>query len=300
MRQLTYLNEQGEFTLRDAQRYGEIYFPLVNGGGMMSSVTPLLAGDCKSGQNTFLLAPASEDSLRSGRDSRNFWVRANGGEPWSATGQSAPQQARRFAPDCEEAVLTGGLLWQRITREHRALGLRASTLSFVPAGEEHIEIMQVTLTNTGDGPLELSPTAAIPLYGRSADNLRDHRHVTSLLHRVELRRHGPDLTPTLTFDERGHQPGRVTYRVWGGDETGAPPPGLPGPGEGLRGGGQLGLARGGGVPPARRLAPRRGQRPGGRDGGGAVLPHGDPGPRRAPPLPDCAGHRRQPRPLPHP
>lgn len=211
MRQLTYLNEQGEFTLRDAQRYGEIYFPLVNGGGMMSSVTPLLAGDCKTGQNTFLLAPASEDSLRSGRDSRNFWVRANGGEPWSVTGQSAPQQARRFAPDCEETVLTGGLLWQRITREHRALGLRASTLSFVPAGQEHIEIMQVTLTNTGDRPLELSPTAAIPLYGRSADNLRDHRHVTSLLHRVELRRHGPDLTPTLTFDERGHRPGRVTY-----------------------------------------------------------------------------------------
>lgn len=226
MQQLTYLNGQGDFTLRNAQRYGEIYFPLVNAGGMMSSVTPLLAGDCKTGQNTFLLAPASEDSLRSGRDSRNFWVRANGGEPWSAVGRSAPQQARRFDADCEETVLTGGLLWQRLTRENRALGLRASTLSFVPAGEEAIEIMQVTLTNTGDGPLELSPTAAIPLYGRSADNIRDHRHVTSLLHRVELRRHGPDLTPTLTFDERGHQPGRVTYRVWGGDETGAPPQGF--------------------------------------------------------------------------
>lgn len=108
MRQLTYLNEQGDFTLRDAQRCGDIYFPLANGGGMISSVTPLLAGDCKSGQNTFLLAPASEDSLRSGRDSRNFWVRVNGGEPWSAVGQSAPQQARRFTPDCEETVLTGG------------------------------------------------------------------------------------------------------------------------------------------------------------------------------------------------
>lgn len=150
MRQLAYLNKQGDFTLRDAQRYGEIYFPLVNEGGMMSSVTPLLAGDCKSGQNTFLLPPASEDSLRSGRDNRNFWVRVNGGEPWSVTGQSAPQQARRFSPDCEETVLTGGLLWQQITRENRALGLRADTRSFVPAGRERIEIMQVTLTNTGD------------------------------------------------------------------------------------------------------------------------------------------------------
>lgn len=111
MRQLAYLNEQGDFTLRDAQRYGDIYFPLVNEGGMMSSVTPLLAGDCKSGQNTFLLPPASEDSLRSGRERRNFWVRVNGGKPWSVTGQSAPQQARCFSPDCEETVLTGGLLW---------------------------------------------------------------------------------------------------------------------------------------------------------------------------------------------
>ena len=225
MRQLTYLDETGGFTLRNAQRYGEVYFPLVN-EAMISSVTPLLAGDCKSGQNCFLLAPASEDSLRSGRDSRNFWVQVNGGRPWSATGQSAPQQGQRFDPDCEEAVLTAGLLWQRVTRENRALGLRACVLSFVPAGQEKIEIMQVTLTNLANRPLDLSPTAAVPLYARSADNIRDHRHVTSLLHRAELRRHGLDLTPTLTFDERGHQPGQVTYRVWGGDETGAPPQGF--------------------------------------------------------------------------
>jgi len=133
MQQLTYLDETGAFTLRNAQRYGEVYFPLVN-EAMMSSVTPLLAGDCKSGQNTFLLAPASEDSLRSDRDNRNFWVRASGGRPWSVTGQSAPQQGQRFDPDCEEAVLTGGLLWQRVTRENRVLNLRASILSFVPAG----------------------------------------------------------------------------------------------------------------------------------------------------------------------
>lgn len=226
MRQLTYLDDAGTFVLRNAQKHADIYFPLANGGGMISSVTPLLAGDCKSGQNTFLLSPASEDSLRSGRDSRNFWVQVNGAQPWSVTGQSAPQQARRFSEEAEETVLTAGLLWQRIDRENRRLGLRASTLSFVPAGREKVEIMQVTLTNTGERPIEVSPTAAIPLYGRSADNLRDHRHVTSLLHRVELRRHGLDLTPTLTFDERGHQPGRVTYRVWGGDETGAPPQGF--------------------------------------------------------------------------
>lgn len=226
MQQLQYLNEQGDFALRNAQNHSGIYFPLTNEGGMMSSVTPMLAGDCKTSQNTFLLAPASAETLHESRASRNFWVQINGGEVWSAAGQSAHQQALRFAEQAEEATVTGGLLWQNVHREHKETCLQADILSFVPSGREKVEIMQVTLTNGGLSPLELTPTAAIPLYGRSADNIRDHRHVTSLLHRVQLGRHGLDVTPTLTFDERGHQPGRVTYRVWGGDENGGPPMGF--------------------------------------------------------------------------
>lgn len=223
MQKIQFLNENGDFTLRNAERYKDVYLPLVNEGGMMSSVTPMLAGDCKSGQDTFLLAPASEESLRSSCESRNFWVCVDGKKPWSVCGQSAYQKAERFSPSEEETVLTAGLLWQRITRENHELGIKASVLSFVPAGREKTEIMQVAVTNIGSDPLKFQPTAAVPLYGRSADNIRDHRHVTSLLHRAELRTYGIDLTATLTFDERGHQPGRVTYRVWGGDETGAPP-----------------------------------------------------------------------------
>ena len=222
---LSFLNKLGDFTLRDAQRYPGAYFPLANEGGMMSSVTPLLSGDCKTGQNTYLLAPASAETLHESRASRNFWVGIDG-EPWSVTGQSAPQQGARFTDREEEAVLTGGLLWQNVSRIHKASGLKADVLSFVPAGMDRVEIMQVTLTNGGEFALSIDPAAAIPIYGRSADNIRDHRHVTSLLHRVELRPHGLDVVPTLTFDERGHKPGQVTYRVWGGDETGAPPAGF--------------------------------------------------------------------------
>ncbi len=69
------------------------------------------------------------------------------------------------------------------------MGLKAEVLSFVPASPDQVELMQVTLTNSGDEPLTITPTAAIPIYGRSADNLRDHRHVTSLLHRVRTVRH---------------------------------------------------------------------------------------------------------------
>lgn len=223
MERLNYLNRSGDFVLRDAQDTPGLYFPLVNEGGMISSVTPSLAGDCKTGQNTFLLAPASAETLHESRATRNFWVTPAGGLPWSVTGQSAPQQAARFGPNAESCTLTGGLLWQMTSRENAALGLLAEVLSFVPAGRQKAEIMQVRLTNTGAAPLELAPTAAIPLYGRSADNIRDHRHVTSLLHRLCCVPHGLDVAPTLTFDERGHRPGDVTYRVWGGDEEGRPP-----------------------------------------------------------------------------
>ena len=222
MEQLSYLNEQGDFILRQAHRYPGIYMPLVNEGGLVSAVTPWLAGDCKADQNTFLMPPAGMETLHESRAVRNFWVKPEGELPWSVTGQSALQRARQYT-DGEETVLTGGLLWQRLTRKQEGTGLKAETLSFVPAGREKIEIMQVSLTNCGEHPLMLTPVAAIPMYGRSADNIRDHRHVTSLLHRAEVEKYGIKLTPTMTFDERGHQPGRVTYRVWGAEGEGIPP-----------------------------------------------------------------------------
>ena len=95
--------------------------------------------------------------------------------------------------------------------------------SIVPPGDDCVELMQVTLTNLGDRPLAITPTAAIPIYGRSADALRDHRHVTSLLHRIRTERHGVLVCPTLTFDERGHRPNTVTYAVLGAEGDGAPP-----------------------------------------------------------------------------
>lgn len=220
---LTFINDNGDFILTGAQKYRGTYLPLVNEAGMISSVTPMLAGDCKTGQNTYLLPPASAETLHESRASRNFWIITENRAPWSAAGQSAPQQAERFSDNEEEATLSGGLLWQEVKREQKETGLCARVLSFVPAGGEKTEIMQVTIQNCGNEPVEITPVAAIPVYGRSADNIRDHRHVTSLLHRVELRPHGLDVTPTLTFDERGHRPGNVTYHVWGGDETGGPP-----------------------------------------------------------------------------
>jgi hypothetical protein len=59
-----------------------------------------------------------------------------------------------------------------------------------------------------------------PIFGRSADNIRDHRHVTSLLQRAFIEPYGIRIKPTLTFDERGHHPAEVNYRVWAAGDKG--------------------------------------------------------------------------------
>ena len=57
------------------------------------------------------------------------------------------------------------------------------------------------------------------MYGRSASNIRDHRHVTSLLHRTFTVKNGIEIFPTLTFDERGHNKNTVYYGALAKEET---------------------------------------------------------------------------------
>ncbi len=222
-----FLNEEGTFQLINPHQSNYLYFPLVNEAGMMSAVTPTLKGDSKSGLNSFLTLPVSVEDLHDTRSGRNFWVVINDKSPWSATGNSAPQIADQFSTDPQDEVtLEAGFLWHKITRSNRPLGLEAEITNFVPANTDLVELMQVKLKNLSTQPLTLTPTAAIPIFGRSADNLRDHRHVTSLLHRIQCRTHGIVVRPTLSFDERGHTENQVSYAVLGVDEKGNPPNGL--------------------------------------------------------------------------
>ncbi len=216
-----FIDHSGTFRLDAPHETSYLYFPLVNEAGMISVVTPTLHGDAKTGQNTFLLPPVSVEDLHVSRAARNFWIRTADGQTWSATGNSAAQIAGTLG---EEAVtLEAGILWHKVTRTNPALGLQAEITNVVPPGDDHVELMRVTLTNVGAEPLTLAPTAALPIYGRSADNLRDHRHVTSLLHRIRTKKHGVLVTPTLSFDERGHTPNTTTYAVLGAEADGAAP-----------------------------------------------------------------------------
>jgi len=232
-----FIDAQGTFKLPNPHRNSYLYFPLVNEAGMMSSVTPTLNGDAKTDQNTFLLLPASVEDLHNSRSARNFWLRINkrsmpqsgsvdDAQVWSATGNSAEQTTRGLSPLADEVTLTAGFLWHAVERKHPRIDLWAEVTNFVPIGTDHVELMRVTLKNIGDQILRLTPTAAIPIYGRSADNLRDHRHVTSLLHRTICHRKGILVRPTLSFDERGHTINQTTYAVLGMEADGTTPVGF--------------------------------------------------------------------------
>ncbi|WP_027339871.1 GH36-type glycosyl hydrolase domain-containing protein [Halonatronum saccharophilum] len=222
-----FIGENGEFKLEGANNSSYLYFPLANEAGMMSAITPSLHGDIKTGQNTFAMMPVSLEDLHNTKSARNFWVLVDGEEPWSVAGNSSKQMSLQFNEDKSEDVnLEAGMLWHKVSRENKRLGLKSEVTSFVPANDETVELMKVKIVNTGANAKKLTPTAAMPLYARSADNLRDHRHVTSLLHQIETIDNGVVVNPTLSFDERGHKENNVSYGVVGADDKGNKPIGF--------------------------------------------------------------------------
>lgn len=222
-----FTGDSGEFRLDRADEYNRLYFPLTNEAEMMSTITPTLNGDIKTGQNTFAMEPVSVENLHNNRSSRNFWFLINGEKLWSAAGNSAAQNSKKFsAENDEKTAVEAGFLWHKIIRTSRELKIQSEITNFVPAEDDQVELMKVKVINKGEQKIDLTPTAAIPIYGRSADNLRDHRHVTSLLHRTKTTESGVVVTPTLSFDERGHKKNDVSYAVLGAEDNGNKPSGF--------------------------------------------------------------------------
>ena len=220
MGELKYLDKKGTFTLDNPDLTGYMYFPLCNEAGMMSSISPDLGGDIKLNQNTFLLEPVSAENLHNNKSSRNFWVYVDGKGAWSATGKSAKQQAKLFDEDKEQVKLTAGIMWHQVERISQQMELKSVITSFVPDTEDKVELTKIEITNISDQPQKITSTVAIPLYARSASNIRDHRHVTSLLHRTRTVKNGIIIYPTLTFDERGHNKNTVYYSALAKEEIG--------------------------------------------------------------------------------
>lgn len=228
MKQVQFVDKNGSFSIINPQNVSALYFPIAADGGIKSSLTPLLGGDAKKDQNTFLLEPVSVENLHNNRSTRNFWCKLKDGA-WSATGASAEQEAAKGSEAEDICEMTAGFMWQTIHRSSNKYGISSEITSFVPIDRKNTEVMLITIKNIGsavDKNITFTPIAAIPMYGRSADNIRDHRHVTSLLHRTKTVEYGVTITPTLTFDERGHKKNKVTYSVLGADGRGNKPVGM--------------------------------------------------------------------------
>lgn len=188
------------FDIKNNQGY---YLPLFNLLGLKSSITPYFGGDLKIDQHHYALEPTTEVDLYHNIASRNIIFEVNGAT-YFLNGQTSIQQS-------DDLTYEVDLLYQKVTRSNKHFKLEV--ISFIPT-DANIELHEVKFTNISKQKLDVKITTAIPIYARSADNLRDHRHVTSLLNRIETVENGILVEPTLSFDERGHRKNTHVYSVF--------------------------------------------------------------------------------------
>lgn len=222
MNHLHFVDKDGSFTMEKPENVSYLYFPLASEAGLKSSITPNLGGDAKMDQETFLLEPVSAENLHNNRAVRNFWLVDEDGQAFSAVGASAEQEASRFTSAQDNSRITAGLMWQTLRRTSAEMGLCTEITAFCPC-QDNAEILCITVENQSKQSRWVTPVAAVPLYGRSADNIRDHRNVTSMLHRIWTTENGVLVRPTMSFDERGHRPNHKVYYVCGYGPEGQKP-----------------------------------------------------------------------------
>jgi len=221
---LEYISKNGTFRLHNPANIHELYFPLCNESGLMSSITPILHGDSKIDQHHFITQPVTVEDLHNTKSARNFWLNIKGKGPFSATGNSSLQNSRYFTDrDKAERIIEAGPLWHKLIYNDPDYKVSCEIINFVPANEDKVEIMFVSITNQDDREMEFTPTSSIPLYCRSAENIRDHRHVTSLINRLEMHEAGISVKPLIMFDERGHKYNDYIYYSLGTEGDGTLP-----------------------------------------------------------------------------
>lgn len=111
--------------------------------------------------------------------------------------------------------MTIGPLWHKLERTHKDAGIELGAVNFVPCSNETVELMKVSVKNISRRSIRFTPTAAIPIFGRSLANKHDHEHVTALLNRLEQVKDGVLLKPTMAFNEEGHKDASTVYFVFG-------------------------------------------------------------------------------------
>ncbi len=204
-----FIDNQGTFTVKNPQNRG-LYFPLTDQHGkLLCSISPNLAGDIKADNDHFLTPPVSMVDLNTNLlCRRDFFI-----------GIKSPKKIIRLSYPADDK-LEAGFLYHKITKNFSAL--QVEILNFVPF-DLPVEITKVTIRNKKRKPISIIPTSFMPLYGRSEKNIRDHRHVSSLLNRIRITKYGINLKPTIIFNEKGHTLNKTVYYTIGFEGNKLPP-----------------------------------------------------------------------------
>lgn len=199
---MKFLNDE-VFEIENFESSKRVYFPLCN-ENIKGSITPFFNGDLKTDHNHFALTPSTDNELLNFNNCRNIWFKAND-EIVNTIGQSIQQISN---PDTTKVLY--GFLYQDVTRENK--NYKINVVSFIPSNLD-VELHKVSYKNLNEKAINLKVVTAVPIYGRSADNLRDHRHVTALLNRISIVDNCITNKPTFSFDERGHNLNQTMYSV---------------------------------------------------------------------------------------
>lgn len=216
-------NNDGSFISPDADYISRLYFPLMNEKGLKCSVTPELKGDICNGFDKYLTIATVTEELHRTTSCRNFWIVPENGKPWSAAGCSTFQKSKKWTDDREDSEVTGKIGSFTLFRTNPTLGIKSEITIFVPSNGDMVEIMMVKIENIGNDNLSFIPYSAMPLFARHADNIRDHRQVTTMFQRVHILQNGVVVSPTIVHDERGHTVNKTKYVSLGFSENGNDP-----------------------------------------------------------------------------
>ncbi len=216
-------DNSGAFIAPEADYLSRLYFPLMNSAGMKSWVSPDLKGDICSSFDHYLNPPVVTEEISKTVSSRNCWITIKGEKPWSATGVSAWQRANKWAQNPDESVINAQPGVFSMTRKNKDLKLSCSMKVFIPSSEDKVELIHIEVENNNTVSKTLDLTYSLPLFGRHADHVRDHRQVTTMFQKVFREDHGVRIKANIVHDEQGHSPNHMSYLVLGADDVGGQP-----------------------------------------------------------------------------
>ena len=213
----------GSFYVENANHLPVLYFPLMNTAGMKSYVTPELKGDVCKDFHHYLTTPTVTEEIHRTLSSRNFWIKVKDKNPWSATGQSVFQKTHKWNGSNDTYSLSVKIGAFTTIRKQPETQLETTITTFIPEGDDFVELLKISVCNRGEHAQTFNSYYSLPLFGRSADNVRDHRQVTTMFQENFIEDYGVRIKPKIMHDENSHSINHTNYVVLGFDENAAKP-----------------------------------------------------------------------------